>query len=57
LKGATYWYIEEPKWLKDKQATMNIKNKDEKCFKYCLLYHFHKDEILHYAERITGMRN
>ncbi len=26
---------------------------NDTCFKYCLLYHFHKDEISHRAERIT----
>ena len=25
-------YIDSPKWLKSKRATINPKNKDEKCF-------------------------
>lgn len=29
-------YIEAPQWIKDKQCCINIKNKDNKCFKYAL---------------------
>ena len=28
------WYIDSPKWLKDKKATINPKNDDDKCFLY-----------------------
>ena len=27
-------YIDPPKWIKSKKATINPKNKDEKCFQY-----------------------
>ena len=27
-------YIDSPKWLKNKKATMNPKNNDDKCFQY-----------------------
>ena len=30
-------YIPTPKWLKDKKATVNIKNDDNNCFLYCVL--------------------
>ncbi len=36
-------YVEQPKWIFNKKATVNIKN-DQKCFKYCLQYHKHKNE-------------
>ena len=29
-------YIDYPKWLKNKKATINPKNKDDKCFQYAL---------------------
>ena len=29
-KGGSY--IDSPKWLKSKKATMNLKNNDDKCF-------------------------
>ena len=30
-------YIDSPKWLKNKKATINQKNNDEKCFQYTLV--------------------
>jgi hypothetical protein len=45
-------YIELPKWINNKKATINIKNEDQKCFKYCMLYHKHKNEIKWNPERI-----
>ena len=27
-------YIDSPKWLKDKNSTINLKNNDDKCFQY-----------------------
>ena len=35
-------YIELPKWVKSKRACINIQNKDEKCFKYCVECAYHK---------------
>ena len=29
-------YINSPEWLKNKKATVNPKNKDDKCFQYAL---------------------
>ena len=29
-------YIDSPKWLKNKKATINPENKDDKCFQYSL---------------------
>ena len=34
-KGSSY--INLPKWIKDKGAIINIKNKDDKCFLWCIL--------------------
>ena len=30
------WYIDSPKWLKNKKAKINPKNTDNKCFQYAL---------------------
>ncbi len=46
-------YIELPEWIYSKKATINIKNEDQKCFKYCLQYHKHKNEITHHPERVS----
>ena len=29
-------YIDSPEWLKNKKATINPKNNDDKCFQYAL---------------------
>ena len=38
-------YIDLPKWIKDKKAIINIKNKDDKCFLWCILRYLHPKEI------------
>ena len=35
-------YINLPKWISLKKACINIKNKDEKCFKYAIQCGYHK---------------
>ena len=30
-------YIDSPEWLKNKKATINPKNNDDKCFQYALI--------------------
>jgi hypothetical protein len=45
-------YIDLPQWIKSKKATINIKNDDQKCFKYCMLYHKYKDQIKDNPERL-----
>ena len=47
-------YIPLPDWIKNKKAIVNIENKDEKCFLWCILRYLHpkeKDE-----ERLTGLK-
>ena len=51
-KGSSY--IPLPDWIKNKKAIVNIKNKDEKCFFWCILRYLHprdRDE-----ERLTGLK-
>ena len=48
-------YIELPEWIKLKKACINIKNKDQQCFKYCIqskvyekISKHHPEEMFHY---------
>ena len=48
-------YIELPEWIKLKKACINIKNKDQKCLKYCIqsvvydkISKHHPEEMFHY---------
>jgi hypothetical protein len=50
IKGSSY--IETPKYIANKKATINIKKNDNKCFKYCILYGLFPDEIKTHPERI-----
>ena len=38
-------YIDSPKWLKIKKATINPKNNDDKCFQYALTVVFNYEQI------------
>ena len=41
-KGSSY--IPLPDWIKNKKAIVNIKNKDDKCFLWCILRYLHRKE-------------
>ena len=45
-------YIDSPKWLKNKKATINPKNKDDKCFQYALTVALNYEKILKDSQRI-----
>ena len=52
LEGSSY--IELPQELQNpRKGLINIKNEDKKCFLYCLLYHFHKDEMTNNPQRVS----
>ena len=38
-------YIDSPKWLKNKKATINRKNNDDKCFQYTLTVALNHEQI------------
>ena len=46
-------YIELPEYIVNKKCCINIKNKDDKCLMYCVLYHFFKDAIGRDPQRIS----
>ena len=44
-------YSELPEWIKKKKACINIKNQDDKCFKYCKICDkAHPEKMFHYKE-------
>ena len=38
-------YIDSPDWIKKKKATINPKNKDDKCFQYTVMVALNYGEI------------
>ena len=50
-KGSSY--IDLPSWIKNKKAIVNIKNKDDKCFLWCILRYLHPKES--HEERIKDL--
>ena len=51
-KGSSYILL--PEWISNKKAIVNIKNKDEKCFLWCILRYLHPKE--RDEERLTGLK-
>ena len=46
-------YIETPKWIKNKKATINFKNKDDRCFQYSVTIALSYDEIKQDHQRLS----
>ena len=44
-------YLPLPKEILNKKCCINIKNEDEKCLMYCVLYHIYPNEIKTHPER------
>ena len=49
-------YIDSPKWLKDKKAAINLKNKDDKCFKHAVAVTLNHEQIKSHPERILQIK-
>ena len=50
-------YIDSPKWLKNKKATINHQNKkDDKCFQYALTVALNHEQIKNNPERISKIK-
>ena len=47
-------YIDSPKWLKSKTATINPKNKDDKCFLYALTVALNYEQIKRSSKNIKN---
>ena len=49
-------YIEIPEWLKNKGATINCQNNDDKCFQYAITIALNYDEIEKYHQRVNKVK-
>ena len=49
-------YIDSPEWLKNKKATINPKNNDDKCFQYVLTVALNHQNIKNNSERISKIK-
>ena len=50
-------YIDSPKWLKNKNSTINPKNDDYKCFQYAVTLALNLDRINSHLERIPKIKS
>ena len=49
-------YIDSPEWLKNKKATINPKNNDDKCFQYDVAVALNHEQIKSHPERILKIK-
>ena len=49
-------YIKSPKWVLNKRATTNPKNKDNKCFQYSVTVALNHQNIENHPERISNIK-
>ena len=49
-------YIDCPKWLKNKKATINPKNNDDKCFQYAITVALNHEQIKSHPEIISNIQ-
>ena len=50
-------YIDSPKWLKNKKATINPQNNDDKCFQYALTVALNYGQIKKNPQRISNTKS
>ena len=50
-------YIDSPKWLKNKKATINPQNNDDKCFQYALTAALNYEQIKKNPQRISNTKS
>ena len=50
-------YIDSPKWLKNKKATTNPKNNEDKCFQYNLTVALNYEKIKKDPQRISKIKS
>ena len=49
-------YTESPEWLKNKGATINCQNNDDKCFQYAIAIGLNYDEIGNNYQRVNKVK-
>ena len=50
-------YIKLPEWIAKKKAVINLKNKDEECFKRDVIVVLYHEDIKHHLERISLLQH
>ena len=50
-------YINSPEWIKNKSATINIKNNDDKCFHYAITAALNSEQVKSHPERISKIKS
>ena len=48
--------IDSPEWLKNKKATINLKDNDDNCFQYATIATLNHEQIKNHPERITNLK-
>ena len=49
-------YVDSPKWLKNKKATINPPKHDNKCFQYTLTFALNYQNIKSHPERVSNLK-
>ena len=49
-------YIDSPKWLRNKKATINPRNNDDRCFQYAITVALNLEQIKNHPERISKIK-
>ena len=49
-------YIDSPKWLINKNATINLKNNDDRCFQYALTVALNYEQTKKDSQRISKIK-
>ena len=49
-------YIDSPNWIKHKKATINLKSKDDKCFRDATVASLNREKIPNHPERIDNLK-
>ena len=50
-------YIDFPRWLKNKKATINPKNNDDKFFQYAIAVVLNHEQIKSHPERTSNIKS
>ena len=48
--------MKSPEWILSKRATINPKNKDNKCFQYSITVALNHQKIRNHPERTSGIK-
>ena len=50
-------YIDSPEWLRNKLATINLKNYDNNCFQYAITVALNHQNIENHPQRISNIES